>query len=248
MKYVKCISLFIVYPLLVLGLGFYAGVRSSHYFYPERESREEQEDFFETSMDEGAQGGQASELTGESLAAKDEAGQKAEDELLPVLPEETDMGPAQEVMVSAETLCVDTKYVLEETDILYHTVVETTWRLPAKYVGMNREQFLQAMEVYEAFPPLSELERGFVGLEVLSFSRERVVVRMDYKFVQPSSSFYLAVYDNKVVVYLEDMQTVYIETDIRLDSLPATLQQNIIDMMWIRDEEELYSFLENYSS
>ena len=24
---------------------------------------------------------------------------------------------------------------------------------------MNREQFLQAMEVYEAFPPLSELER-----------------------------------------------------------------------------------------
>ena len=117
-----------------------------------------------------------------------------------------------------------------------------------KYVGMNREQFLQAMEVYEAFPPLSELERGFVGLEVLSFSRERVVVRMDYKFVQPSSSFYLAVYDNKVVVYLEDMQTVYIETDIRLDSLPATLQQNIIDMMWIRDEEELYSFLENYSS
>ena len=194
-------------------------------------------DFFETSMDEGAQGGQASELTGESLAAKDEAGQKAEDELLPVLPEETDMGQAQEVMVSAETLCVDTKYVLEETDILYHTVVETTWRLPAKYVGMNREQFLQAMEVYEAFPPLSELERGFVGLEVLSFSRERVVVRMDYKFVH-----------NKVVVYLEDMQTVYIETDIRLDSLPATLQQNIIDMMWIRDEEELYSFLENYSS
>lgn len=74
------------------------------------------------------------------------------------------------------------------------------------------------------------------------------MVRMDYKFVQPSSSFYLAVYDNKVVVYLEDMQTVYIETDIRLDSLPATLQQNIIDMMWIRDEEELYSFLENYSS
>ena len=40
----------------------------------------------------------------------------------------------------------------------------------------------------------------------------------------------------------------YIETDISLDSLPAHLQQNIIDMMWIRDEEELYSFLENYSS
>ena len=165
------------------------------------------------------------------------------------VPEPTDpSAEAEEVLFTPETLCVDTEYVLEETDILYHTVVETTWRLPDKYVGMNREQFLQAMEVYESFPPLSELERGFIGLEVLSFSRERVVVRMNYKFVQPSSSFYLAVYDNEVIVYLEDMQTVYIETDIRLDSLPNDVQQSIIDMMWIKDEEALYSFLENYSS
>lgn len=40
----------------------------------------------------------------------------------------------------------------------------------------------------------------------------------------------------------------YIETDIRLDSLPNDVQQSIIDMMWIKDEEALYSFLENYSS
>ena len=143
---------------------------------------------------------------------------------------------------------MDTDYVLEETDILQHTVVETTWRLPDKYVGMNREQFLQAMEVYAAFPPLSELERGFVGLEVLSFSRERVVVQMNYKYIQPSSSFYLAAYDNKIIVYLEDRKTVYIETGIPLDSLPVKLQQSIIDMMWIENEEKLYDFLENYSS
>ncbi len=261
MKYVKCISLFIVYPLLVLGIGFYAGVKCSGFFYPREENGEERESAPQAFLDGG---GQAPELMGEDGAAQNEdiiVGEEAS----PVLPEGMENGhsmedghsmeerhsteePAQEVMVSTETLCVDTKYVLEETDILYHTVVETTWRLPSKYVGMNREQFLQAMEVYEAFPPLSELERGFVGLEVLSFSRERVVVRMDYKFVQPSSSFYLAVYNNEVVVYLEDMQTIYIETDIQLDSLPAHLQQNIIDMMWIRDEEELYSFLENYSS
>ena len=244
MKYVKSISLFIVYPLLVLGLGFYAGVKSSHYFYPGEETEEDARILSEVSSEEDAQNGQAPGTEGESAGAQPDPGQSVVINDLPELPEEE----AAEVMVSAETLCVDTKYVLEETDVLYHTVVETTWRLPDKYVGMNREQFLQAMEVYEAFPPLSELERGFVGLEVLSFSRERVVVRMDYKFVQPSSSFYLAVYDNEVVVYLEDMQTVYIETDITLDSLPAHLQQNIIDMMWIRDEEELYSFLENYSS
>lgn len=243
MKYVRSISLFVVYSLLALGIGFYTGVRSSHFFYPGQMQTEVER---ENLLEEDVQGGQAVELGGQAqttdVPEHMEAREDPED-----FPEEGQEESA-EVMVSAETLSVDTEYVLEETDILYHTVVETTWRLPDKYVGMDREQFLQAMEVYNAFPPLSELERGFVGLEVLSFSRERVVVRMDYKFVQPSSSFYLAVYDNEVVVYLEDMKTVYIETEIRLDSLPPQLQQNIIDMMWIQNEEELYSFLENYSS
>ena len=66
--------------------------------------------------------------------------------------------------------------------------------------------------------------------------------------MEPSASFYLAVYDNNVIVYLEDMKTVYIETDIRLDTLPEKLQQEIMEMMWIENEEKLYSFLENYSS
>lgn len=245
MKYVKSISLFILYPLLTLGIGFYVGVKSSHFFYP-GELRQE-----------GAQEPLASPEADETESSVPDFGQEAAShpqesegssgdiEDLAEVPEEED---AAEVLSLNETLCVDTEYVLEETDVLYHTAVETKWRLPEKYVGMDREQFLQAMEVYEAFPPLSELERGFVGLEVLSFSRERVVVRMDYKFVQPSSSFYLAVYDNEVVVYLEDMQTVYIETDIMLDSLPEDVQQSIIEMMWIKDEEALYSFLENYSS
>lgn len=117
-----------------------------------------------------------------------------------------------------------------------------------KYVGMNREQFLEAIEEYEAFPPLSEMERGFVSLEVLSFSRERVVVQMNYRFLVPTSSFYLAVYDNEVVVYLEDKETIYIETEILLEQLPEELQQEIIDMRWMPDEEALYDFLETYSS
>jgi hypothetical protein len=71
---------------------------------------------------------------------------------------------------------------------------------------------------------------------------------MNYKYVQPSSSFYLAAYDNKVIVYLEDKRTVYIETEILLDSLPFEIQESIMDMMWMENEEKLYDFLENYSS
>ena len=87
-----------------------------------------------------------------------------------------------------------------------------------------------------------------MGLEVLSFSRERVVVQMNYQYLQPGSCFYLAVQNNEVVVYLEDMETIYINTGIKLDSLPEALQLEIIQMMWVEDEESLYDFLETYSS
>ena len=87
-----------------------------------------------------------------------------------------------------------------------------------------------------------------MGLEVKSFSRERVVVQMNYRYVQPSLSFYLVAYDNEILVYLDDLETVYIETHIRLDSLPEELQKKIIYKMWLEDEEALYDFLENYSS
>lgn len=249
MKFVKGICLFFVYPMLMLGIGIYAGVELSHFFYPGRgeagitadPAPDPVSDPF-SGTEEQVREDPLQELR---AALEEDSLQEGDDNA----PEDAETGDAaEEVLFMPETLCVDTEYVLEETDVLYHTVVETKWRLPDKYVGMNREEFLDAMELYEAFPPLSELERGFVGLEVLSFSRERVVIRMNYKFVQPSASFYLAVYDNEVVVYLEDMETVYIETDIRLDSLPEDIQQKIIDMMWIKDEEALYGFLENYSS
>jgi len=152
------------------------------------------------------------------------------------------------VTVSEETLCADTEYVLKETDILRNTSVETSWQIPHKYIGMTRERFLETMDLYAEHPPLSELERGFVGLEVLSFSREKVVVRMDYRYLQPSDSFYLAVRDNEVVVYLEDQSTIYINTGIALDSLPEKIQMQVMDMLSIPDEETLYDFLETYSS
>ena len=250
MKFVRGISLFVVYPLLMLGVGVLLGMG----FAGGRHRGEQDQKGAPVPL--GRPSGVETQLSLGEKETGDAIKQTPEPESAGSGPEQEDAGEPEgldqdsvrEVATSYETLCVDTAYVLEETDILHHTVVETTQRLPDKYVGMNREEFLQAMDLYEAFPPLSEMERGFVNLEVLSFSRERVVVQMNYKYVQPSESFYLAVYDNEVIVYLEDRKTVYIETEIELDSLPEQIQHNIIQMMWIENEEKLYDFLENYSS
>lgn len=248
MKLVKAVSLYFIWPVLLLGLGFYTGVKTSHFFYPGEENQGYRAEPSDTASEPGnaqAVSDRGNEAESGVVLAKEDHNE----EILRSQDQETAQETeAEEVMAAPETLCVDTEYVLEETDVLNHTVVENIGRLPSKYVGMDRDQFIKAMEVYEDFPPLSEMERGFIGLNVLSFSRDRVVIQMNYKLVQPTSSFYLAVYDNEVVVYLDDRTTVYIETGIRLDTLPESLQQNIIDMMWIENEEKLYNFLENYSS
>lgn len=227
MKVVKGISIFFL-CLALLGLGFFLGVKTMNFFYPGDQSKENAH----------IRQNQTESSVGETTSSVSE-----------VLDAETiAYGEARAVASVTETLCVDTEYVIMEVDVLDETTEQSTFKLPDKYVGMDREQFIEAMEVYESNPPLSELERGFVDLEVLSFSREKVVVQMNYKFVQPSNSFYLAVYDGRVVVYLEDKCTIYIQTDIMLEDLPDELQEEIIGMMFIVGEEELYDFLESYSS
>ncbi len=242
MKVIKGISLFFIYPVAMLLLGFWGGVETAHYFYPGGvpENRiigewDFQGDVHKASVEEP-----------EKKAGEPDSGADGQ-----VSSEEAGEGSAQEVQaVSAlgEKLSVETEYVLLETDILRDTEVETKWKLPHKYVGMDREQFLTVMENYSNYPPLSERERGFVNLEVLSFSRERVVVRMNYQYVQPGEGFYLAVENNEVIVYLEDMETVYMDTGIMLDTLPEDIQMQIMKILFIDDEGKLYNFLETYSS
>jgi len=51
-----------------------------------------------------------------------------------------------------------------------------------------------------------------------------------------------------VVVYLSDRKTPYEYTDILVSELPANLRTEIRNGKYIENLEELYGFLENYSS
>ncbi len=260
MKGLKYFTLFFIYPVTLIIIGFAGGVTCVRIFYPGsfrtvEEKPDGQADHVTDNsgyMEEtvcvdwqvitgtpGMTNADTSEdgYSWEQAAVYVNTSQNADEE-----------GGQQEVSSLTQKLNAGTSYVLEETDIRNDTVVETSWKLPAKYIGMNREQFLEAMELYEASPPLDELQRGFVSLEVLSFSPQKVVVQMNYDYIQPGNSFYLMVEDNLVVVYLEDKTTVYMDTDISLKDLPEDLQQEIIQVMYLPDEESLYNFLENYSS
>jgi len=51
-----------------------------------------------------------------------------------------------------------------------------------------------------------------------------------------------------VAVYHTDRKTLYASTDILVSELPEELQEEIKEGKYIGSEEQLYNFLENYSS
>lgn len=207
MKFVKGISLFFLYPCMMLCVGIYLGVETERYFYPGRQN-------------------------------------VVEEEIIETSPEPVE----QAAMEEKEILTADTEYVLEEYDTKRGTVIETVTKVPEKYLGMDREAFVESMDLYALAPPLSEQERGFIGLEVMSFSRSRVVVRMNYLYIEPSEGFYLKVENNHIVVYCDDEKTIYMYTTISALELPDNLKSQIVEGIFMEDEAELYSFLETYSS
>lgn len=60
--------------------------------------------------------------------------------------------------------------------------------------------------------------------------------------------FYLMDVNGYVVVFLSDKKTAYEYTDILCEDLPESVRQEIQNGKYIENQEELYGFLENYSS
>ncbi len=63
-----------------------------------------------------------------------------------------------------------------------------------------------------------------------------------------SEGYYLREEEGYVIVYMFDNSTIFLETDILVTSLSDTLQWEIEEGKYIETTNELYSFLENYSS
>lgn len=153
-----------------------------------------------------------------------------------------------DVSAFSDVLRQDTELVVEEYDLTQNVSTVQRKTLPDRYVGMNREEFLQQMEKYQESPPLYEKEKGFAGMELQSFSRERVVLEKFYQKSEREEGYYLAFMDSKIVVLKEDKKTVYFTTDISSQMLPEELRQQIMQLLYVENEKELFDFLESYSS
>ncbi len=170
---------------------------------------------------------------------REEAGEEIKEE-----PEEQIIEASVE---SKPQITADTLYLVEKVNLSDGTVEEQEEQIPVKYIGLNREELVSELSLFDKNPPLTELEQGFETIELTAFSKDRVVVCKYYKN-EEEHVYYLMVADHFVVVYEADRETIYMNTDILLSDLDESLQAEIIQGKRIEGEEALYNFLESYSS
>ena len=222
MKLIGRISLFLILSGFMLGLGGYTALKAEQYFYPNRYQTKETPNY--------------------------------------VIQQSTEEGNIQEQVIETAVsgipvVTADTMYLVEEVDLTSGTISEKEESIPVKYIGLDRESLLEELESYDRTPPLSELERGFETIELTAFSKDRVVICKYYKLEKEEEEtdvvgdgFYLMVADHLIVVYREDQKTVYLNTDILLENLDDALQAEIMQGKYLETEEEVFNFLETYSS
>lgn len=246
MKLVKRISLFMTLSVIMLGLGGWGALKAEEFFYPHRYSHSIEQAGTETEERLRQSVSQLADAVSSPMAPFSQSAQTDKTAQKP----DTDTSVGQVIEASAgqePVVTADTRYLLEMVDLSKGTVTESEETIPVMYIGLNREELLEALSAYEENPPLTELEQGFETIELTAFSKDRVAVCKYYKEKTPQG-FYLMVADHFIVVYEEDRSTLYMNTDILLERLPDTLQREIMEGKHVASEEELYLFLESYSS
>lgn len=157
---------------------------------------------------------------------------------------------AKSVTASTEedTLSVNTVYQVQRYDVQKDTTATDYETLPQDLVGFTREQADDYFKDYMNRLPVEEYLDGLQSIGIVSFSAERLVVKRIYDSSKVTYRFYLIAVDGEVVVYYGDKKTVYEYTGIETKNLSKEERTMLKKGLEVKDEEELYGILENYSS
>lgn len=155
---------------------------------------------------------------------------------------------AQTAVSKREFVNRQTVYILKEYDSYKDQLTITQCDIPRQYLGMTRNELEAELAVYEKSPSLEDVSKGLCRISLEAFSSERIIICKTY-YVEPEPECYLlTVEDHYIVVYYKNLDTLYCYTDICVEQLPEQLQNEIMQIKKIKTEEELYGFLESYSS
>lgn len=141
-----------------------------------------------------------------------------------------------------------TVYVLEEYSLNDGNLISETISPPVEVLGYDRRRMLDYIQECMENMPEEDREKGLISCELTDFSRDKVVLRKTYYKEEPTAEFYLDVQMGRIVVYQTVDDSLYAYTEVKFNQLPEELRREILAGKYIETVEELYHFLETYSS
>lgn len=181
----------------------------------------------------------------QELAAQEEKSSQTENSMEPGLAQSLDV---LETSKSSGTIQPDTDYVLEIYDVAEDYLSEYKLNPPGYLVGLNRVGLEEYLKNYMENIPLDEFQMGLISYHIVSFSTDKVVLRKVYDQSTVPYQYYLVIERGYLVVYYADCKTVYEYTGIEAKNLPEEEQVRLAYGIFLKNQEELYGMLQNYSS
>lgn len=140
------------------------------------------------------------------------------------------------------------KYVVESYDGTTGVVTSEEETVPAELAGKTREEVEDYITEYNQTLSENKSVEEPDSLELISFSKDKIVVRETYSGEEEEKGFFLKLENEEVVIFHNDMVTPYEYTGIQGDVLLENEREMLLEGYFVKDEKELYSVLENLSS
>lgn len=119
---------------------------------------------------------------------------------------------------------------------------------PGFLIGMTREELTAYLAHYMENLSIAEYEAGLLAYEIVSFSENSVILRKTYDATRNPYKYYVNISDGMVTVYYSDLESVFEYTHIPAVDLSEENRTALINGIYVKDREELYSLLEGFSS
>jgi len=157
--------------------------------------------------------------------------------------------------VNIETAAKRTAFPVDEvTNFVIEYYYPAEGRLLSEHVdeipmllGCDKEGVEQYLSDYMKHLSRKEQDDGLVSYELTEYNETEITLRKTYR-KEEKTGFYARSFNGTIVILQSDDKTVYEYTQIMIHMLPEDMQEKVNAGYYIETEEDLYSFLENYSS
>lgn len=151
-------------------------------------------------------------------------------------------------LIPQNTVLPTVSYIEETYNLVTKQLDSSLKTAPGFLIGMTREELTAYVTAYMENLSLAEYEAGLQAYEVVSFSENKVVLRKTYDASKVPYKYYVNISDGMVTVFYSDMESVYEYTHIPAVDLAEEDRMALIEGIYVKDREELYSILEGFSS